>query len=642
MYSIRVISRLLPLGTALSMVALLLVIEAAAPAGAATLAATCPGPPTLQSYIDSAAPGDTIEIGPGTCTENLTIAKNLTLQGSGAGATILDGGLAGTTVTVGPGATVSIAGVTIRGGDAAEGGGVLNQGTLDITNSTIAGNQALENGAGIFNDGGTLTLVATLVADNTAEISGGGVHSVRDGASVTVSDSELMGNAAVQEHGGAIYLSGGAVTLSRTTLGANTAGNDGGGLYAVGTGAATLINATVSGNSAGSLGGGVFVRDPALTATHTTIYDNDASRGGGLWVASGTTTLRSTILSGNEGTSGVAPNPDCGKFGAVTVISSGFNLLGANVPTDCAFVPAGTDLMGSDARLGPLLDSGGPRTHALLIGSAARDAVTNGCPPPATDARGVPRPQGSGCDIGAFEAASTEPNTVGLVNPDTMQWYLLDPLGNETAFFYGAPGDTPIVGDWDCDGTDTPGAYRQSDGFVYLRNSNTTGDGEIRFFLGNPGDIPIAGDFNGDSCDTVSVYRRSQGRVFLTNELGADGGIFVAQFDYYFGNPGDKPFVGDFDGDGVDTVGLHRESTGLLYFVNRHETAVADSEFFFGIPLDRLVAADWTVDGDDSVAIFRPADQTFYFRFTNTQGFADDTLLFGQPSWLPVAGKFGL
>ena len=110
MSSTSAFSRVITVFAAAGMVALLLVIEA----GAATLPAACPGPPTLQSIIDGAAPGDTIEIGPGTCTENLTITKNLILQGSGAGATILDGGNAGTTVTVGSGAPVSIAGVEPR------------------------------------------------------------------------------------------------------------------------------------------------------------------------------------------------------------------------------------------------------------------------------------------------------------------------------------------------------------------------------------------------------------------------------------------------------------------------------------------------------------------------------------------------
>jgi hypothetical protein len=238
---------------------------------------------------------------------------------------------------------------------------------------------------------------------------------------------------------------------------------------------------------------------------------------------------------------------------------------------------------------------------------------------------------------------SSDLDTVGLVDPATGVWRLRDAIGNVSTFYYGNPGDFPFVGDWDCNGTETPGLYRQSDGFVYLRNSNTQGIADIRFFFGNPGDIPLAGDFNGDGCDTVSIYRPSEGRVFIINKLGAnDGGLGAAELSYYFGNPGDKPFVGDFNRNGIETVGLHRETTGLVYFRNSHTQGIADNQFYFGDPGDRLVAGDWTRDAMDTPGLFRPSNTTIYFRHSNTQGNADDQYMWGEPSWLPVAGYLGL
>ena len=232
--------------------------------------------------------------------------------------------------------------------------------------------------------------------------------------------------------------------------------------------------------------------------------------------------------------------------------------------------------------------------------------------------------------------------TVGLVDPGAGQWHLRSSVGDVTTFYFGNPGDYPIMGDWDCDGVDTPGLYRQSDGYVYLRNSNTQGIADIRFFFGNPGDVPLAGDFNGNGCDTVSIYRPSLGRFYIINKLGAnDGGLGAAETDYLFGNPGDKAFVGDFDGDGVDTVGLHRESTGLVYFRNTHIQGIADSQFIFGNPGDRLVAGDWNSNGTDTPALFRPSNTMMYLRYTNTQGNADAQFSFGSSTWLPVAGVFG-
>jgi hypothetical protein len=233
------------------------------------------------------------------------------------------------------------------------------------------------------------------------------------------------------------------------------------------------------------------------------------------------------------------------------------------------------------------------------------------------------------------------PYPFGLVDPVTGEWHLRQVDGRVDSFYFGNPGDVPFMGDWDCDGVDTPGLYRQSDGFVYLRNTNTQGNADIRFFFGDPGDLPLAGDFNGDGCDTVSVYRPSNATFYIINELGSDdGGLGAADLDYIFGNPGDKPFMGDFDADGIDTPGLHRESTGLVYYRNTNSEGAADAAFLFGDPGDRLVANDWNEDGIDSPAVFRPSRTTAFFRFTNTQGGADAQFMFGEPGWFPVTGSF--
>lgn len=233
---------------------------------------------------------------------------------------------------------------------------------------------------------------------------------------------------------------------------------------------------------------------------------------------------------------------------------------------------------------------------------------------------------------------------VGLVDTSTGQWHLRDPWGWIRSFYYGNPNDIPFMGDWDCDGIDTPGLFRQSNAFAYLRNSNTQGIADIDFFFGNPSDIPLAGDWNGDGCDTLSLYRPSEQRFYIINRLGEnEGGLGAADFSFFFGNPGDKPVVGDWDGDGIDEIGLHRESTGLFYWRNTLTTGIADGQIFYGDPDDRFVAGDWgIVDGVDTPAVFRPSDTTFFFRHTLTQGVADSQFVFGESPWLPVSGKFGL
>lgn len=207
------------------------------------------------------------------------------------------------------------------------------------------------------------------------------------------------------------------------------------------------------------------------------------------------------------------------------------------------------------------------------------------------------------------------------------RFYLWDGIGHTpsiTPVWYGVPGDVPFSGDWDGDGVKTLGLYRRSDGYVYLRNSNTQGVADISYYLGIAGDLPVAGDFDGDGRDTVSIYRPSEQRFYIINEVGsADRGLGVAEYSFPFGAPGDVPFSGDFDGNGIDTVGLHRPSDGKTYLKYSNTGGFADNEFVFGIPGDKMIAGDWNGDGFDTVAVYRPRYGVFYVKNTNSLGMAD-------------------
>jgi hypothetical protein len=249
----------------------------------------------------------------------------------------------------------------------------------------------------------------------------------------------------------------------------------------------------------------------------------------------------------------------------------------------------------------------------------------------------------AGMSTASIASPSTDtPDTFGLVDPASGAWRLYEGGKLGTSFFFGDPGDYPFMGDWDCDGVDTPGLYRQSDGYVYLRNKNTQGTAHVSFFFGDPGDVPVAGDFNASGCDTVSIYRPSEARFYIINQLGTnDGGLGAAEYSFVFGNVGDKPYIGDFNNNGQDTVGLHRESTGLVYYRNTNSAGNADNQFIFGDPGDGLIAGDWTGNGDFTPALFRPSDTTMYFKYTNTAGNADNQFVPSpaNSTWVPVSGQ---
>ena len=247
---------------------------------------------------------------------------------------------------------------------------------------------------------------------------------------------------------------------------------------------------------------------------------------------------------------------------------------------------------------------------------------------------------------GAAEKPTPPGDSVATVDQSTGEWYLRNDDGSAQEFYFGDPGDIPLFGDWDGDSESTPGVYRQSDGRVYLRNSNTQGIGDLWFYFGNPGDVPIAGDWDGDGVDTISVFRPATNQFFVINELGKDGGgLGAADYSFTFGNPGDVPFSGDWDGDGVDGVALHRESTGQVFFRNSLSTGVAEASTVYGDPGDMMISGDWNGNGVDTLGVYR--NGTFYLENTPVKagtgtglGAADETFAFGVAGFYPLAGFF--
>ena len=128
--------------------------------------------------------------------------------------------------------------------------------------------------------------------------------------------------------------------------------------------------------------------------------------------------------------------------------------------------------------------------------------------------------------------------------------------GGDTIFTYGNPGDIAVVGDWDGNGSDTPGVVRYDR--WYLNNQQDGSAPERAFIYGNPGDIAVVGDWDGNGTDSPGVKR--SGRWYLNNQQ--DGSVPERFFTY--GNPGDIAVVGDWDGNGSDSPGVERSGRWYL------------------------------------------------------------------------------
>ena len=198
-----------------------------ATAGAATIPLGSCDQTSLANAITAAGAGGLVQFTQDctiTLSSTITPSQDVTIDGNGHRVT-LSGGDSVPVFLVSVGVTAALNDLTISNGrDSDSGAGILNIGTLTVTNSTISGNSTLFNGGGIFNDG-PLTLVNSTISGNSASSGGGGIF---NGGPLTIINSTISGNSASiadpAYSGGGIYGSH-AVTLTNSILAGNTPRN---------------------------------------------------------------------------------------------------------------------------------------------------------------------------------------------------------------------------------------------------------------------------------------------------------------------------------------------------------------------------------------------------------------------------------
>ncbi|GGR01540.1 CSLREA domain-containing protein [Streptomyces pilosus] len=309
---------------------------------------------------------------PDPTTGDLNVDAPTTIQGAGARSTVIDANHLDRVFRLR--ADTHMSGVTITGGRAKQrelpftdtgGGGIANAGHLTLRRVAVTGNSA-GYGGGVFNvPDSHLDLVESTVSRNAAGEAGG----IRFDDSGTVTNSTIADN---------------RVTNPGDRPG--SLGGYGGGIDIRGLGAVQILNSTIIRNSSSDGGGGINIAPAYLDSLPAPIPDI-------VNLPLGRMTLRNSVVAGNTVDGAAA---DCEKAFA-TISSQGHNIDGDG---SCRLSAAG-DMPSRDPLVGPLANHGGPTdTVALLPGSPALDAAVD-CP--ATDQRGVTRPQGATCDIGAYE-----------------------------------------------------------------------------------------------------------------------------------------------------------------------------------------------------------------------------------------------
>lgn len=205
----------------------------------------------------------------------------------------------------------------------------------------------------------------------------------------------------------------------------------------------------------------------------------------------------------------------------------------------------------------------------------------------------------------------------------------------------GEEGDRPVTGDWDGDAKDDIGIYgpmwdgdpeaieqdpgipdpdnrsgtrpknvppqivEATDGTRVMRLSsfgNSRADVIDHVFgYGEEDDVPVTGDWNGDGIRTIGVFR---GGVWHLDRNG-DGILDNADLRVSFGQAGDIPLVGDFNGDGIEELAVFRNGRWIIDTNGNHEIDAADKVFELGSQGDLPVVGDWNNDGIDDPAVYR-------------------------------------
>lgn len=296
-----------------------------------------------------------------------------------------------------------------------KGGGLYISSPSTIENTIISNNSLHDGkGGGIYVDlNASLHVTNTKIISNSVEseffntgTQGGGIYN-QSNQPVTIVDSIVAGNFSGFDGGGIYHnLDAGQMTLDRVTVSNNQAEGNGAGIHNGGT--LSMVNTTIAQNVSNGLvngeGGGIYHKVGSLTLTNSTVVQNEAVYGGGIFQFSGPTTVKNTILADNFASSTVIAGQPITHNCAGLVQSEGYNLEDGE---NCNFSSTG-DISSLDALLFPSSIPSGAIIYLPLPTSPTIDAGSNAvCS--AIDQRGISRPvdgnndNTSICDIGAIE-----------------------------------------------------------------------------------------------------------------------------------------------------------------------------------------------------------------------------------------------
>ena len=238
----------------------------------------------------------------------------------------------------------------------------------------------------------------------------------------------------------------------------------------------------------------------------------------------------------------------------------------------------------------------------------------------------------SGTPAAAPRGGKSRPATIGVFDPRTATFLLrfADAPGSpDRQIRLGAPGDVPVVGDWDGSGATQVGVYRASSRTFSL----SAGDGTVRSvvvpFEPSGVEEPMAGDWEGSGVDTVAIWRPAERTLHwaVANRTGAVWRLRREE------NADGVAVAGRWRCSGRSELAFYRGAPGFT-------CPGAAQAVPFGAPGDVPLAGDWDGDGTVTFGVYRPSDAVFRLRNAIASGPPDVTFRFGPPGSIPVVGAW--
>jgi len=243
-------------------------------------------------------------------------------------------------------------------------------------------------------------------------------------------------------------------------------------------------------------------------------------------------------------------------------------------------------------------------------------------------------------------------------------------------FAFGIPGAIPVVGDWNGDGRADLGLYYKGEWFLDLNGNGKWDEGDLWAKLGSEADLPVVGDWDGDGKDDIGIFgpewpgdprhienepglpdpdnvptiktknvppnedEATDGKRLMRLTARGDERADLIDHVFQFGTATDKPIAGDWNGDGIPSIGIFREGKWHFDMDGNGRWSTGDRTARFGEKGDLPVIGDFNGDGIDEIGVFRAGKWIVDSNGNREIDASDRVFELGGAGDLPVVGDF--